>query len=79
MFRSSRHSRGRCTVAWHVIVKIEQCQFFNAPLTLAQSDKNPKPALRSKDDIQKGSVHMQAVGVLNEAELLESIQKETDS
>ncbi len=35
--------------------------------------------LVEQDGIEGGSVHVQAVGVLNEAELLEPIQKETHS
>ena len=65
--------------AWHVIVNIENANFFNAPLILAKSEQKSEPALRSKDDIEERSVHMQAVGVLNESELFEPIQKETDS
>jgi len=36
-------------------------------------------ALGSEDGIEGGSVHMQAIGVLNESELLEPIHKETHS
>ena len=35
--------------------------------------------LVEQDGIERGSVHMQAIGVLNETELLEPIHKETHS
>lgn len=76
-------------------MNIKQCQFFHASLTSAeyllpglsmvllrpwsQHEQESLPVLRSKDDLEEGSVHMQAVGVLNESELFEPIQKETDS
>jgi hypothetical protein len=37
------------------------------------------PTLGSEDSTEGGSVHMQAIGVLNEAELFEPIHKEAHS
>jgi hypothetical protein len=53
---------------------------FTVPLMpSATPEHESKLSLRSKDDIEEGSVHAQTIGVLNEAELFEPIEKETDS
>jgi hypothetical protein len=40
-------------LAWHVIVNIEQHQFFNAPLTLAKRDKNPSPHYEARTTLRR--------------------------